>query len=126
MTVKLALLKSGENIISNIQEMVVDGRVVGFFFNKPQVVLVKDFESVSKNNGDEIKHSFDINLFPWILLTSDKEVLVPNDWVVTLVEPVEKLKQMYEQKVLNNVKEEMNENDEDISTNEQSDSNQSD
>jgi len=126
MTVKLALLKSGENIISDIQEMVVDERVVGFFFNKPQVVLIKDFESVSKNNEEEIKHSFDINLFPWILLTSDKEVLVPNDWVVTLVEPVEKLKQMYEQKVLNNVKEERNENDKDISTNEQSDSNQSD
>ena len=34
MTVKLALLKSGENIISDIQEMVVDERVIGFFFNK--------------------------------------------------------------------------------------------
>ena len=124
MTVKLALLKSGENIISDIQEMVVDERVVGFFFNKPQVVLLKDFESVSKNNEEEIKHSFDINLFPWILLTSDKKILVPNDWVVTLVEPVEKLKQMYEQKVLNNRKE--NETNEDIGINEQSDSNQPD
>jgi|688.fasta_scaffold1247086_2 hypothetical protein len=126
MTVKLALLKSGENIISDIQEMVVDERVIGFFFNKPHVVLIKDFESVSKNNEEKIKHSFDINLFPWILLSTDKRILVPNDWVVTLVEPVEKLKQMYEQKVLNNVIEEKNETNEDTITDEQSDSNQSD
>jgi len=126
MTVKLALLKSGENIISDIQEMVVDERVIGFFFNKPHVVLIKDFESVSKNNEELIKHSFDINLFPWILLSTDKRILVPNDWVVTLVEPVEKLKQMYEQKVLNNVIEEKNETNEDTITDEQSDSNQSD
>ena len=50
MTVKLAHLKSGENIISDIQEMVVgegdNSRVVGYLFNKPQVVLLKDFEIV--------------------------------------------------------------------------------
>ena len=101
MSVKLALLKSGENLISDIQEMVIEDRIVGYLFNKPHVVLVKDFETVSKNNEEKTKHSFDINLFPWILLTSDEQVLVPTDWVVTLVDPVKKLKEMYEQKVLN-------------------------
>ena len=100
MTVKLAHLKSGENIISDIQEMVVDERVVGYLFIKPQVVLLKDFEIVSKNNEDTLKHSFDINLFPWIPFTKDDQVPVPSDWVVTLVEPLEKLKDMYEKNVL--------------------------
>ena len=104
MTVKLAHLKSGENIISDIQEMVVgegdNSRVVGYLFFKPQVVLLKDFEIVSKNNEDTLKHSFDINLFPWIPFTKDEQVPVPSDWVVTLVEPLEKLKDMYEKNVL--------------------------
>lgn len=104
MTVKLAHLKSGENVISDIQEMLVgegeNGRVIGYLFNKPQVVLLKDFEIVSKNNEDTLNHSFDINLFPWIPFTKDEQVPVPSDWVVTLVEPLGKLKDMYEKNVL--------------------------
>ena len=122
MTVKLAHLKSGENIISDIQEMVVgegDGsRVVGYLFHKPQAVFVKDLEIVSKNNEETLKHSYDINLLPWIPFTKDEKVPVPSDWVVTLVEPLEKLKGLYETNVLKIG----DKNDETISATEQSDS----
>jgi hypothetical protein len=122
MTVKLAHLKSGENIISDIQEMVVgegdNSRVVGYLFCKPQAVLLRDFEIVSKNDEETLKHSFDINLVPWIPFTKDKKVPVPSDWVVTLVEPLDKLKSMYEKNVLKIG----DKNDETISTTEQSDS----
>ena len=126
MTVKLAHLKSGENIISDIQEMVVgegdNGRVVGYLFYKPQAVLLRDFEIVSKNDEETLKHSFDINLVPWIPFTKDKKVPVPSDWVVTLVEPLDKLKSMYEKNVLKIGEK----NDETTSTTEQSDSGISD
>jgi len=126
MTVKLAHLKSGENIISDIQEMVVgegdNGRVVGYLFYKPQAVLLRDFEIVSKNDEETLKHSFDINLVPWIPFTKDKKVPVPSDWVVTLVEPLDKLKSMYEKNVLKIGEK----NDETTSTTEQSDSDISD
>jgi len=126
MTVKLAHLKSGENIISDIQEMVVgegdNGRVVGYLFYKPQAVLLRDFEIVSKNDEETLKHSFDINLVPWIPFTKDKKVPVPSDWVVTLVEPLDKLKSMYEKNVLKIGEK----NDETTSTDEQSDSDISD
>ena len=101
MTVKLAHLKSGENIISDIQEVLVDERVVGYLFSKPQIVLLKDFETVSKNNEEKVKHSFDINLLPWIPFTDDEKILVPNEWVVTIVEPLKNLKSMYEKNILN-------------------------
>ena len=35
MTVKLALLKSGEEVISDVAEMVVEEKVVGYIFNYP-------------------------------------------------------------------------------------------
>ena len=39
MSVKLALLKSGEVLISDIKELVVDeNKVVGYLFNKPKKV----------------------------------------------------------------------------------------
>ena len=122
MTVKLAHLKSGENVISDIQEMLVgegdSSRVVGYLFHKPQAVFVKGLEIVSKNNEETLKHSYDINLLPWIPFTKDEKVPVPSDWVVTLVEPLEKLKSLYETNVLKIG----DKNDETISTTEQSDS----
>ena len=69
-------------------------------FNKPQVVLLKDFETISKNDEEKIKHSFDINLLPWIPFTKDEKIPVPSEWVVTLVEPLTKLKKMYEKSIL--------------------------
>jgi hypothetical protein len=36
---------------------------------------------------------------PWIVLTSDKQIPVPPDWIVTIVEPIETVKEMYEEKV---------------------------
>jgi hypothetical protein len=35
----------------------------------------------------------------WIIFSSDNEILVRPDWIVTIVEPVESIKQMYEEKV---------------------------
>jgi len=101
MTVKLAILKSGENIVSDIQEMVVDEKIIGYLFNKPQLVMIKDFGSVSENNQDKSIHSFDVNLFPWIPFSEDKYIRIPLDWVITMVEPVQKLKDMYVEKILN-------------------------
>jgi len=121
MSIKLALLKSGEDVISDIQEMVIGNpedpenqKVVGYFFNKPCVVKMKTpQESVDK--------SYQISLFPWVPLSKDIKIPVINDWVITIVEPIDTLKKMYENDVLKNGK--TNQNN---STSEQSNSNQSD
>ena len=103
MTVKLALLKSGEDVIADMQEMVVGEneetqRVVGYFFTKPCVVKLANPENVVDKDGNK---SFEITMFPWNPLSKDLKIPVTADWVVTLVEPVEKLKEMYETGVLN-------------------------
>lgn len=118
MTVKLALLKSGEDVIADVQEMVVgnsdnpeEQKVVGYFFNKPCVVKMK----TTQNEEDK---SYQISLFPWIPLTKDTKIPVINDWVITLVEPIETLKEMYEKDVLKNGK-----NNQSVGANEQYDCN---
>ena len=49
MTIKLCLLKSGEDIITDITEMRTsdepDSRVVGYFFDKPCVVKMRNPQS---------------------------------------------------------------------------------
>jgi len=125
MTVRLLLLKSGEDIIADVKEMVVGEteetrRVIGYFLNKPCVVKMSSpanlFDEKSKLNTAPFK----VSLFPWMPLSKDKTIPVSADWVVTMVTPTDKLTQMYTEDVINYGKDNQNN-----STDEQTDSNQS-
>ena len=52
MTIKLMLLKSGEDIIADVSEMSVgeddDRRVVGYFLNKPCIVKMRQPELLTE------------------------------------------------------------------------------
>ncbi len=125
MSVRLALLRSGEYVISDINEMIKDERMIGYILSKPCVVEVKDVVPISRSILDKSKSTqkrLSINLFPWIPFSSDEDVLVPMDWIVTLVTPFEDLMEIYNTDVLNYGKEDS----ETVSSDEQSDSDQSD
>ena len=124
MTVKLLLLKSGEDIISDVNEMVIgeeeNRRVIGYYLTKPCVVKVlKPITQEEKEN--QPKQGLQISLYPWMPLTKDEKIPIPPDWVVTMVEPVSNLKEMYVKDVI-----EYGKNDQDFSTDQQPDSDQPD
>lgn len=128
MTVKLLLVKSGEDIISDVSEMVIGGeeddkedfrRVVGYYLDSPCVVKIIN-QSFSSPDNDK-NQGVEVSLHPWIPLTSDKKIPIPADWVITMVEPASSLKKMYLSSVNKNGKD-----DQSISIDEQSVSNQSD
>ena len=96
MSVKLAILKDNEQVISDIKELVDDGKPVGYIFKDPHRVVVNQPFLVEKVDDDT---SVQITLTPWILLTTDKDVLVPRHQVVTIVEPIDSLKEMYTEKI---------------------------
>ena len=50
MTVKLSLLKSGEDVIADIEEMILDEKVVGYFFNDPCIVKLLAKDAGSREN----------------------------------------------------------------------------
>ena len=124
MTIKLMLLKSGEDIIADVAEMTAgegDRRVVGYFLNKPCIVKIRDSQILTEQSEVEQTSAFRVSLFPWMPLTSDETIPVPADWLVTMVEPKEKLKDMYIEDIVNYGK-----NNQSNSTDEQSDSDKSD
>ena len=45
-----------------------------------------------------------VSLINWIPLSDDKVIPVPADWVITMVEPKDKLKDMYIEEVVKNGK----------------------
>jgi len=126
MTIKLMLLKSGEDMISDIQEMVSEDpetgktNVYGYLLTKPCIVKMRSPELLNESNNGVQKAGYQVSMYPWIPLTSDEVIPVPADWVVTIVEPTVKLKEMYIEDVINYGK-----NNQDFSTDKQSDSDQS-
>jgi len=98
MSIKLALLKSGETIISDAKELISDNKVCGYLFAKPHVIELRKSVLLVEENQNP-KGDLEVVLSPWIVLTSDDEVPVPPDWIVTIVEPIKKIKEMYEEKV---------------------------
>jgi len=118
-------LKSGEDIIADVAEMTTgegeDKRVIGYFLHKPCIVKIRDSQILTEETEAEQKSAFKVSLFPWMPLTSDKTIPIPADWMVTMVEPKEKLKEMYIEDVVNYGKDSQN-----TGADEQSDSGQSD
>ena len=100
MTIKLLLLKSGEDMIADISEMAYgeddERRVVGYYLNKPCVIKMRDpnaLDDMSEGRGR--KAGFEVSLFPWIPLSADENIPIPADWLATMVEATAKLTEMY-------------------------------
>jgi hypothetical protein len=105
MTVKLLLLKSGEDIIADVHEMSVgedvERRVIGYYLTKPCLVKMRNPNTLTEESSKQQKAGFQVSLFPWMPLSKDERIPIPADWMVTMVEPVEKLKEMYNTDVIN-------------------------
>ena len=101
MTVKLLLLKSGEDIIADVQEMVSsDEKVIGYFLTKPCVVKMRYNNTQEEKAEKERKAEFQVSLHPWMPLSREKVIPLTTEWVVTMVTPIQKLYEMYIEDVL--------------------------
>ena len=96
MAVKLAILQDNEQVISEIKELVDDGKPVGYLLKDPHKVVINQPFLVEKVDDDT---SIQVTLTPWILLTTDKDIIVPGNHVVTIVEPLDSVKEMYLEKI---------------------------
>ena len=97
MSIKLAVLKSGEQVIADVKELVSEEKVRGYLFTRPHKVLTAQPLLLTEEESQD-DNSLEVTLSPWIVLSADKEVVVPTDWVVTIVEPLESVVKMYKEK----------------------------
>jgi len=96
MTIKVALLNTGDQVISDVKEIVSEERPVGYLFNKPQKVTINKPFLVSEEDDDR---SYEVTFTKWILLTSDDDIAVPMHNVISLVEPLDSIRQMYLERI---------------------------
>ena len=96
MSIKVALLKSGESVIADIKELISDDKVCGYLFENPNIITYLEPELLTEETET---NKLKISLIPWILITSDTKIPGRSDWVITMVEPIEDVKKIYEAKI---------------------------
>lgn len=106
MSIKIVLLKSGEQVISDVREICTeDDKTVGYSLTRPCTIHMQRISSDDLISTNE-PTPFDISLYPWVPLSKDESVVVPQDYPVGFVDPVDQLQEMYQTKVLDLLKEE--------------------
>ena len=103
MSVKLLLLKSGEQVLADTKELrrkddvpMVD-KVYGYLLRLPHKVSANKPLVLTENIDEE--RNVEITISPWILLTEDKMMTIPKEWVITIVNPIDSIVKMYQEKI---------------------------
>jgi hypothetical protein len=95
MAIKLVLLKSGEDVICDLTNMEVgegdDKKVVGYYLGRPCLI---DAQSTGTPN------EFTIQLKSWTPLARNPLIPVSAAWVVTVLDPVKQLYDVYKKQVM--------------------------
>ena len=106
MTIKILVLKSGEDVIADIKEMMTpDNKVMGYLLTKPCVVkLTSNAPLTAEEDDPDNEHSSEvrIRMHPWTPLAKEKEIPLTSEWVVTMITPIDKVLTMYKEQVLKN------------------------
>ena len=99
MSIKLSLLKTGEQLISEMKELVAEGQDVAhaYLLENPHTIEINEKQFITEDEKDIGGGDYGINvaLLPWIILSKDKKMVIPVDSILTVVEPLESVTQMY-------------------------------
>ena len=98
MSIKLALLKSGEEVIADISEFRQEKTdiLVSYLFRKPYCIKIKTSQVLVEG---ESKPKHELAYYKWMTLSKDNDIIVNKDWVVSITEPLDSVKKNYEEKM---------------------------
>ena len=97
MTVQLALLKSGEEVIADIKEFRnSDDELVSYLFKDPFSIKIKTSQVLIEGDGAP-KH--DVVYYKWMSLSKDSDIIVNKDWVVCITDPLDSITKSYTERM---------------------------
>ena len=99
MSVKLLLLKSGEEVITEVKEILdPDSKdPIGFHMHKPfrLDIVSNDDDGIVINQ----KRGYQVSWFPWAPLSKDKDFYLPAGHVLTAYDPLDSISEQYIQAI---------------------------
>ena len=97
MSIKLTLLKTGEQLISEMKELVPEDQeqVHAYLLHNPHTVEINEKQFITEQEKKGGDFGINVTLLPWIILSKDNQMIIPVDSVLTVVEPLESVTQLY-------------------------------
>ena len=103
MSIKITVLKTGEHIISDMKELMAEGEqnAHAYMLVNPHTYEIneKQFITEEEKELEDGDYGINVSLLPWIILSKDKKMIIPTDSVLTVVEPLESVTQLYLDKI---------------------------
>ena len=97
MSIQLALLKSGEEVIADIKEFRnSDDELVSYLFKDPFTIKVKTSQVLVEENSTP-KH--EVIYYKWMSLSKESDIIVNKDWIVCITDPLDSIKTSYEERM---------------------------
>jgi len=99
MTVKLLTLKPKQDVIADIEEIRTtdeEPKIVGYQLTHPYIITLSRMMNEDKTVSDSIS----VNISRWNPYSSDTVYQIPADMVSVICEPLPKLKESWEEKVI--------------------------
>ena len=101
MSIKITVLKSGEQLISDKKELLAEGeeQAQAYILDNPHTYKINEKEFITEEEKKDGNFGINVTLIPWLILSKDKRMIIPVDSVLTVVEPLEPVTQLYLDKV---------------------------
>ena len=98
MSIKILLLKSNEEIITEVQEISNPDskQAIGYHLHKPfRLEIVSDEGELVFNR----EKGYQLSWFPWAPLSKDKDFFLPSEHVITAYDPLDSIMDQYVQAI---------------------------
>ena len=97
MSIKITVLKSGEQIISDMKELMAEGQehAQAYLLNNPHTYVINEKQFITEDEKKDGDFGIDVSLLPWLILSKDSQMIIPVDSVLTVVEPLESVTKLY-------------------------------
>ena len=98
MSIKILLLKSNEEIITEVQEIANPDskQAIGYHLHKPfRLEIVSDEGELVFNR----EKGYQLSWFPWAPLSKDKDFFLPSEHVITAYDPLDSIADQYIQAI---------------------------
>ena len=97
MSIQIALLKSGEEVIADIKEFRdSNDNLVSYFFGEPHCIKINTQEILIEAEDAPPRH--ELIFYKWFGLSKEKDLIVNKDWVVCIADPLDDIVESYEKR----------------------------
>ena len=98
MSVKIARLKNGEDVLCDIKEVFTkeDNKLAGIQFTDPYSVSIIDEDMFTESSEPRKRSNPKLALYPWVPLSSDNTVYIDPTELLCVYEPHEHVLKQYE------------------------------